>query len=69
MVEKPAVSEAPSRLAVLGRYIIAPEIFDILENTKPGSGGEIQLTDAMKFLAREKISVFWVREDLKVTKW
>lgn len=52
MVEKPAASEAPSRLAVLGRYIIAPEIFDILENTKPGSGGEIQLTDALKELAR-----------------
>ena len=52
MVEKPPVSEAPSRLAVLGRYIIVPEIFDILENTKPGSGGEIQLTDALKELAR-----------------
>ncbi len=52
MIEKPAVSEAPSRLAVLGRYIIAPEIFDILEKTKPGSGGEIQLTDALKELAR-----------------
>lgn len=52
MVEKPAVSDAPSRLAVLGRYIIAPEIFDILEKTKPGSGGEIQLTDALKELAR-----------------
>ena len=52
MVEKPATSEASSRLAVLGRYIIAPEIFDILENTKPGSGGEIQLTDALKELAR-----------------
>ncbi|MGL5206243.1 MAG: UTP--glucose-1-phosphate uridylyltransferase GalU [Acidaminococcaceae bacterium] len=52
MVEKPAVSESPSRLAVLGRYIIAPEIFDILEKTKPGSGGEIQLTDALKELAR-----------------
>ena len=52
MVEKPAISEAPSRLAVLGRYIIVPEIFDILENTKPGSGGEIQLTDALKELAR-----------------
>lgn len=52
MVEKPAASEAPSRLAVLGRYIIVPEIFDILENTKPGSGGEIQLTDALKELAR-----------------
>ena len=52
MIEKPAVSEAPSRLAVLGRYIIAPEIFDILEKKKPGSGGEIQLTDALKELAR-----------------
>ena len=52
MVEKPPVGEAPSRLAVLGRYIIVPEIFDILENTKPGSGGEIQLTDALKELAK-----------------
>ena len=53
MVEKPAREEAPSRMAVLGRYIIKPQIFDILEQTKPGKGGEIQLTDALKVLARE----------------
>ncbi len=52
MIEKPAPSEAPSQLAVLGRYVIKPEIFEILENTKPGKGGEIQLTDALKVLAK-----------------
>ena len=54
MVEKPAVKEAPSRMAVLGRYVIAPEIFQILENTKPGKGNEIQLTDALQVLAKEQ---------------
>ena len=57
MIEKPSVEEAPSRLAVLGRYILAPEIFEILESTPPGKGGEIQLTDAIKVLAA-KDSVF-----------
>jgi UTP--glucose-1-phosphate uridylyltransferase len=51
MVEKPAVDEAPSTMAVLGRYIIKPQIFEILQNTKPGKGGEIQLTDALRTLA------------------
>lgn len=54
MVEKPAVEEAPSRLAVLGRYVITPEIFTILERTEPGRGGEIQLTDALKVLAKQQ---------------
>lgn len=54
MVEKPAVEEAPSRLAVLGRYVITPEIFSILERTEPGRGGEIQLTDALKVLAKQQ---------------
>ena len=54
MVEKPAVEEAPSRLAVLGRYVITSEIFPILEETKPGRGDEIQLTDALKVLAKEQ---------------
>ena len=54
MVEKPKVEEAPSRLAVLGRYVITPEIFTILEQTAPGRGGEIQLTDALKVLAQEQ---------------
>ena len=44
------MEEAPSNVAILGRYIITPEIFNILENTKPGKGGEIQLTDALKTL-------------------
>ena len=54
MVEKPNPDEAPSRLAVLGRYVITPAIFDILEKTEPGKGGEIQLTDALKVLAKQE---------------
>ena len=54
MVEKPSVEEAPSRLAVLGLYVITPEIFEILEHTAPGRGGEIQLTDALKVLANKQ---------------
>ena len=52
MIEKPTPAEAPSQLAVLGRYVIKPEIFEILEHTEPGKGGEIQLTDALKVLAK-----------------
>ena len=51
MIEKPKVEEAPSNIAILGRYIITPDIFDILENQEPGKSGEIQLTDALKTLA------------------
>jgi UTP--glucose-1-phosphate uridylyltransferase len=51
LVEKPAMDEAPSNVAILGRYIINPGIFSILAETKPGKGGEIQLTDALKALA------------------
>ncbi|WP_027631805.1 UTP--glucose-1-phosphate uridylyltransferase GalU [Clostridium hydrogeniformans] len=47
LVEKPSAEEAPTNVAILGRYIITPKIFEILENTKPGKGGEIQLTDAL----------------------
>jgi UTP--glucose-1-phosphate uridylyltransferase len=47
LVEKPKTEEAPSNLAIIGRYVLRPEIFDILEETKPGRGGEIQLTDAL----------------------
>ncbi|WP_369350650.1 UTP--glucose-1-phosphate uridylyltransferase GalU [Streptococcus hillyeri] len=49
-VEKPTPEEAPSDLAIIGRYLLTPEIFDILENQKPGAGGEIQLTDAIDTL-------------------
>ena len=58
LVEKPSVAEAPSRLAVMGRYILQPEIFDILENTPPGKGGEVQLTDAIRTMAVEQQSVY-----------
>ncbi|MDT8903876.1 UTP--glucose-1-phosphate uridylyltransferase GalU [Selenomonadales bacterium 4137-cl] len=54
LVEKPPQAEAPSRLAVLGRYIIEPEVFPILETTPPGRGGEIQLTDALRVLAASR---------------
>jgi UTP--glucose-1-phosphate uridylyltransferase len=49
-VEKPSPEEAPSDLAIIGRYLLTPEIFDILENQKPGAGDEIQLTDAIDTL-------------------
>lgn len=54
LVEKPPVDKAPTDVAILGRYIIEPEIFDYLEKTKPGAGGEIQLTDALMSLAKDK---------------
>lgn len=54
MVEKPSLEEAPSNVAVLGRYIITPEIFRFLETLDAGRGGEIQLTDALKRLAKEQ---------------
>jgi UTP--glucose-1-phosphate uridylyltransferase len=53
MVEKPKFEDAPSDLAIIGRYILTPDIFACIENTKPGSGGEIQITDAMKLLLNE----------------
>ncbi|MEN9922759.1 MAG: UTP--glucose-phosphate uridylyltransferase GalU [Actinomycetota bacterium] len=54
LVEKPQPGTAPSNLAIIGRYVLKPEIFDILENTTPGAGGEIQLTDALKVLAHDE---------------
>ena len=51
LVEKPAPGTAPSNLAVIGRYVLQPDVFEVLENTEPGSGGEIQLTDALQVLA------------------
>jgi UTP--glucose-1-phosphate uridylyltransferase len=53
LVEKPKPENAPSNLAITGRYVLPPEIFDCLERTQPGSGNEIQLTDALRILARE----------------
>jgi len=54
VVEKPSIDEAPSDYAVLGRYILGPEIFDILAHTQPGHGGEIQLTDAVRKMMKQK---------------
>lgn len=52
LVEKPAREEAPSNLAVIGRYVLSPKVFEVLEQTAPGRGGEIQLTDALQTLAQ-----------------
>lgn len=54
LVEKPSVDDAPSNIAILGRYIVTPKIFEILENTTPGKGGEIQLTDALLELVKNE---------------
>ena len=54
MVEKPSFVDAPSDLAIIGRYIFTPDIFEAIENTKPGAGGEIQITDAMRGLLKAR---------------
>ena len=54
MIEKPALKDAPSDLAIIGRYIFTPDIFEAIEKTKPGAGGEIQITDAMRILLKER---------------
>ncbi len=54
MVEKPKLADAPSNLAIIGRYILTPEIFHCVEAIEPGSGGEIQLTDALKYMLRNR---------------
>ncbi|WP_088032402.1 UTP--glucose-1-phosphate uridylyltransferase GalU [Evansella clarkii] len=55
LVEKPSKEEAPSNYAIMGRYVLRPEIFDILENLPPGAGNEIQLTDAIKVLNQQQV--------------
>jgi UTP--glucose-1-phosphate uridylyltransferase len=54
MVEKPKFEDAPSKQAIIGRYVLTPRIFEVLEGTAPGAGGEIQLTDGLKELAKEE---------------
>ena len=54
MVEKPRPEDAPSNLAIIGRYVLTPEVFDAIDSIEPGSGGEIQLTDALKYLLRNR---------------
>jgi UTP--glucose-1-phosphate uridylyltransferase len=60
LVEKPPIDEAPSSLAIIGRYVLAPEIFDVLRETEPGRGGEIQLTDALATLVERGHAVHGV---------
>ncbi|HYH28008.1 MAG TPA: UTP--glucose-1-phosphate uridylyltransferase GalU [Actinomycetota bacterium] len=62
IVEKPAKEDAPSNLAVLGRYVFTPEIFDAIRETTPDAGGEVQLTDAIGLLAREQAVYAYVFE-------
>ena len=62
LVEKPLEKDAPSNIAILGRYIINPSIFDVLENTQPGKGEEIQLTDALKELAQREAMYAYIFE-------
>jgi UTP--glucose-1-phosphate uridylyltransferase len=62
IVEKPAPEEAPSNLAVMGRYVFTPEIFDHLDRVQPGAGGELQLTDAMAMLLQEQTIYGYVFE-------
>jgi UTP--glucose-1-phosphate uridylyltransferase len=63
LIEKPSVEEAPSTLAIAARYVLAPEIFDALEKTPPGKGGEIQLTDAIRTVIRSGGRAYGVRLD------
>jgi len=63
IVEKPRPEDAPSNLAVMGRYVFTPEIFEALERTQPGAGGEIQLTDAVALLLKEQTVYGFVFED------
>lgn len=59
MIEKPSIEEAPSRFAALGRYILTPDVFEVLERVQPGKGNEIQLTDALKLMAdREAVYAY-----------
>jgi UTP--glucose-1-phosphate uridylyltransferase len=62
LVEKPEPDEAPSNLAVIGRYVLTPEVFDCLRETSPGRGGEIQLTDAIALLSDQQAVYAWVFE-------
>lgn len=60
LVEKPPAETAPSTLAIIGRYVLPPEIFDALRSTQPGAGGEIQITDAIKILAQQGVPIHGV---------
>ena len=61
VIEKPSAAEAPSQLAIAARYVFAPKIFDAIKNTKPGKGGEIQLTDAIRLIIRNGGKVYGMK--------
>ncbi len=63
MVEKPKFADAPSDLAIIGRYILTPDVFDAIERTEKGSGGEIQITDAMRLMLKEGKPFYAVKLD------
>jgi UTP--glucose-1-phosphate uridylyltransferase len=62
MVEKPALKDAPSNLAIIGRYILTPAVFDVLTEIQAGAGGELQLTDALKLLLKQEKMYAYVYE-------
>jgi UTP--glucose-1-phosphate uridylyltransferase len=62
MVEKPSLEQAPSNLAIIGRYILTPSIFDALEKTQTGAGGELQLTDGIRLLLKKEKVYAYVYE-------
>jgi UTP--glucose-1-phosphate uridylyltransferase len=62
LIEKPSPADAPSNFAITGRYVLPPEVFDCLERTQSGRGGEIQLTDALRLLAKESGLLAYVYE-------
>jgi UTP--glucose-1-phosphate uridylyltransferase len=61
LIEKPSVSEAPSNLAIAARYVLAPTVFDAIRRTQPGTGGEIQITDAIRLMIREGGKAYGIR--------
>ncbi|OGJ89732.1 MAG: hypothetical protein A2268_07045 [Candidatus Raymondbacteria bacterium RifOxyA12_full_50_37] len=61
LIEKPSESEAPSTLAIAARYVLSPAVFDAINRTKPGKGGEIQITDALRLMIRESGNVYGIR--------
>lgn len=69
MVEKPRIENAPSNLAIIGRYVLPPEIFSILAEAKPGAGGEIQLTDALLVLSRRRRLYGYEFEGTRYGSW
>jgi UTP--glucose-1-phosphate uridylyltransferase len=69
VIEKPSIDEAPSNLAIAARYVFAPKIFEALKRTKPGKGGEIQLTDAIRLLLQNGGKVYGMKLDTQERRY